>query len=68
NQGFTPSEASAFEELWSISFFEPYDSEFAANLFYRISQTEYNELVTLEVEPAPTEVVRSLYVLVHLLN
>jgi hypothetical protein len=64
-QGFTPSEASAFEELWSISFFELYESEYAANLFYRISQAEYNELVTLEVEPAPTEVVRSLYVLVH---
>jgi hypothetical protein len=68
NQGFTPSEASAFEELWSISFFEPYESEYAANLFYRLSQAEYNELVTLEVEPAPTEVVRSLYVLVHLFH
>ena len=65
NQGFTPSEASAFEELWSISFFEPHDYEFAANLFYRVSEAEYNELVTLEVEPAPTEVIRSLYVLVH---
>jgi hypothetical protein len=33
---------------------------------YRLPQAEYDELISLEVEPTPTKVIRALYVLAPL--
>jgi hypothetical protein len=69
--GFTNAEAGAFEGLWRVSFLLPSEYEnpipdLKGNLFYRISQREYDEMFRLDVVPRPEEVIRALYVLIHI--
>lgn len=66
SQGFTQMEAEAFAELWSLPFFYPVNLGGWANLIYRLSQEEYDELISLDINPQPTKIIRSLYILVHL--
>jgi len=65
--GFTEAEAGAFEILWETSFYESASSVAAAgNLIYRIPQSVYDGLISLEVDPQPEEIIRTLYVLNHI--
>lgn len=64
--GFTSSEASSFSGLWEPPFFDKGDSEAWTNLIYRLPQAKYDELISLEIEPEPDEIIRAMYVLVHL--
>ncbi len=66
-QGFTRKEAEAFDILWRVPFFYPTPTTGArANLIYRLPQNEYDKLITLDIDPQPDRVIRSLYMLVHL--
>ncbi|MCK4491898.1 MAG: hypothetical protein KAU03_04690 [Candidatus Altiarchaeales archaeon] len=62
--GFTSREAGAFAGLWGQSFFYPGNRAGFANLVYRLSEEEYDEMISLEVAPQPEEIIRTLYVLV----
>ncbi len=62
--GFTSREAGAFAGLWGQSFFYPTNRAGFANLVYRLSEEEYDEMISLEVAPQPEKIIRTLYVLV----
>ena len=64
--GFTESEATSFSALWYLPFFDKINLSGWANLIYRLPQSKYDELASLEVDPEPDEIVRAMYVLVHL--
>lgn len=67
--GFTQSEANSFVQLWSGPFFriyDFYDPEVRGHLVYRLPQSEYDRLINLDIEPAPDEIIRAMYVLVRL--
>ena len=64
--GFTAREANSFSVLWDPPFFEVDDPGTMMNLIYRIPQTEYDKLISLEIDPEPDKVIRAMYVLVHL--
>ncbi|MCK4857750.1 MAG: hypothetical protein KAT58_07275 [candidate division Zixibacteria bacterium] len=64
--GFSSMEAQAFVDLWRLPFLNTMDCQPNANLIYRFSRQEYDDLITLAISPPPEKVVRSLYVLVHL--
>lgn len=64
--GFTQSEADAFANLWNPSIFGPLLDGPWVNLVYRLSADAYDDMISLEITPAPTETIRALYVLVHL--
>jgi len=65
-QGFTEREAEAFSELWREPFLYPSNTAGWANLIYRLSKEEYDEMITLNFIPQPTKITRSLYILIHL--
>ena len=64
--GFTAREANSFSSLWDPPFFQVDDPGSTMNLIYRIPQTEYDRLISLEIDPEPDKVIRAMYVLVHL--
>ncbi|OYT27338.1 MAG: hypothetical protein B6U97_01825 [Candidatus Altiarchaeales archaeon ex4484_96] len=64
--GFTQKEADSFASLWADSFFRPTNQPGYVNLIYRISEQEYDRLISLKVSPRPRQMIRSLYVLVDL--
>ncbi|MEW5874792.1 MAG: hypothetical protein AB1752_06375 [Candidatus Zixiibacteriota bacterium] len=64
--GFTQSEADAFANLWNPSIVGPLLDGPWANLVYRLPSDVYDDMISLEITPAPTETIRALYVLVHL--
>lgn len=67
SQGFTRKEAEAFYILWREPFLYPTLTTGArANLIYRLPQNEYDKLITLDIDPQPDRIIRSLYMLVHL--
>ncbi len=67
SQGFTRKEAEAFNILWRVPFLYPTLTTGArANLIYRLPQNEYDKLITLDIDPQPDRIIRSLYMLVHL--
>ena len=67
SQGFTRKEAEAFDILWRGPFLYPTLTIGArANLIYRLPQYEYDKLITLDIDPQPDRIIRSLYMLVHL--
>jgi len=67
SQGFTQKEAEAFNILWRVPFLYPTLTTGArANLIYRLPQYEYDKLITLDIDPQPDRIIRSLYMLVHL--
>jgi len=67
SQGFTRKEAEAFDILWREPFLYPTLTIGArANLIYRLPQYEYDKLITLDIDPQPDRIIRSLYMLVHL--
>jgi len=67
SQGFTQKEAEAFNILWREPFLYPtLTTGVRANLVYRLPQYEYDKLITLDIDPQPDRVIRSLYMLVHL--
>ena len=65
-QGFTSMEANAFSDLWRNPMLYPSNTVGWANLIYRIPQEEYDQMITLNIEPKPEKTVRTLYILVHL--
>jgi hypothetical protein len=65
-RGFTRAEAGVFDSLWRASAFHPFDQEATANLIYRVPQSFYDSLITLEVKPVPNRTIRALYSLVHI--
>jgi hypothetical protein len=67
SQGFTQKESQAFDVLWRGPFLYPSLTTGArANLIYRLPQNEYDKLITLDIDPQPDRIIRSLYMLVHL--
>lgn len=65
--GFTQKEADAFGVLWNGALSPSQGSAGSEiNLMYRISQDAYEDLIELRVDPAPTEILRALFVLVHI--
>jgi len=67
SQGFTQKEAEAFNILWREPFLYPtLTTGTRANLIYRLPQNEYDKLITLDIDPQPDRIIRSLYMLVHL--
>jgi hypothetical protein len=64
-RGFTRAEAGVFDSLWRASAFQPFDQGATANLIYRVPQSIYDSLITLEVKPLPNRTIRTLYALVH---
>jgi len=67
SQGFTQKEAEAFDILWNGPFLYPsLPTRTRANLIYRLPQYEYDKLITLDIDPQPDRIIRSLYMLVHL--
>lgn len=65
-QGFTSMEANAFSNLWRGPMLYPSNTVGWANLIYRLSEEEYNQMITLKIEPKPEKTIRTLYVLIHL--
>jgi len=63
--GFTEKEASAFDNIWYDSFFQPSSNPFK-QLIYRLDQSEYDEMFPLTVEPTPEKTVRAMYVLLEI--
>ena len=63
-QGFTRTEAQAFVDIWQDEFQKIETGK--GNLVYRLSQEEYDSLITLKITPEPVNTIRSLYVLVKL--
>lgn len=63
-QGFTKTEAEAFANVWENEFIKTEKGN--GNLVYRLSQEEYESLVSLKITPEPEKTIRSLYVFVHL--
>lgn len=66
SQGFTEKESEAFSKLWERSFIYPSNRAGWANLIYRLSREEYDDMITLNFNPQPERIIRSLYILVHL--
>lgn len=66
SQGFTEKEAEAFSELWKQSFLYPSNTAGWTNLIYRLPKEEYDEMITLDFNPKPKKIIRSLYILIHL--
>ncbi|MBI4720328.1 MAG: hypothetical protein HY770_03715 [Chitinivibrionia bacterium] len=64
--GFTPMEADAFATLWSESIYGFAALGSYGNLFYRLPQSEYDEMLTLTIDPEPAEILRALHILVHI--
>jgi hypothetical protein len=67
--GFTTREAVAFSKLWARPLLWPdvyFPEDKTTNLIYRLSQEEYDELISLTVEPSPDAVLRALYILIHI--
>jgi hypothetical protein len=65
SRGFTFAEAQAFSLLWQNSFLNPYNCSNRWNVVYRLSEEEYDEIISLQVLPQPSITIRSLYVMVH---
>jgi len=66
--GFTQGEAKAFATLWHPPIFESLLDGPWVNLVYRLPADVYDDMISLQITPAPTETIRALYVLVHLLE
>jgi hypothetical protein len=64
--GFSDREASSFSKLWERPFMEKSNSGNWKNLIYRIPQEELEKMITLQFDPVPKKVIRTLYVLVSL--
>jgi hypothetical protein len=62
--GFTDREAVSFSRLWERPFLEKTNQSNWSNLIYRIPQEELEKMITLEFNPAPKKIVRTLYILV----
>ncbi len=63
-QGFTKTEAEAFANIWQNEFTKTEKGN--GNLVYRLSQEEYESLISLKITPEPEKTIRSLYVFVRL--
>lgn len=66
SEGFTVKEAQAFAELWEEPFFHSASPELNGHIIYRLPHNEYDNLITLSIDPQPDKTIRSLYILVRL--
>ena len=62
--GYARKEAEAFANIWEGAFMQVEGGN--GNLVYRLSEEEYDSLIELRVDPMPSEMIRTLYVFVHL--
>lgn len=66
--GFTKKEANSFANLWYSTMFMPSNYEEYANLIYRLSEDEYDDMISVEFDPEPQKIIRTLYVLFDILE
>ena len=57
-------EVDVFLNLWGETIFRPLNIKRSGQLFYRISNERYEEMITTHYSPKPKKEVRALYVLI----
>ena len=64
--GFSDREAASFSKLWERPFLEKTNQSNWSNLIYRIPQEELEKMISLEFNPAPKNIIRTLYILIYM--
>ncbi len=68
--GFTEKEAGSFASLWQDNFYHSqYNTKgYSKTLSYRLPQSETEKMISLNFDPEPKKVLRSLWVMVNIEN
>ncbi len=64
--GFSDREAVSFSKLWERPFLEKTNQSNWSNLIYRIPQEELEKMISLEFNPVPKKIIRTLYILINM--